>query len=99
MYTTHRMKNSPALTHLDTLGPPSSPRMDGARRRNKNRRMATMANPVYVTTLNPREPDGTTKPPGLSLWYIAAMSHGRPRPRNTFTLLLPGEVRGRKHKI
>ena len=46
---------------------------------------------LKIMTLCVRFPEATLYSVPLARWYIVLITHGRPRPRNTLTLLLPEE--------
>ena len=85
-YRNHSEMKKMAVGILD-LSPPSSPPT-------RNRRATSVAKHssaqmVKTTTDADKEPSGTIYSPSLSPMYMAPMSQGRPRPRNTLTALEP----------
>lgn len=83
------MRNAPEKSFA-FLGPPNSAKSKtGKSRRAKRKRRQIIEHTEYNVTLKASVPGSTLKGVPLIAWYIAAIDQGRPRPRKTFTELLP----------
>ena len=81
--------NKPADTYFNAVGPPNSPKIFGCLLRIAKIAMQIIEPIKNKARLVANEPAATRNTVPLYQWYIAAIAHAIPMPKNTFTAFEP----------